>query len=615
MKGKLVMTLLLALFVGAWSSASAAGAEGKDGYSAVAAGDWHSMAIDEQGRLYTWGSNCFGQLGNGKRTSFNFKTYKTTKNADIYTPTRLDLKPEKRFVHVAAGAMHSLALTDDGMLYAWGNNYYGQLGISTQAIQTKPVPVMDDVRYAAACDRTTVAIKTDGTLWVWGHLSKMMMYGEEDRNTRGSDQYTAVFNIEVTDPRNFSPLQVASGVIKAAAQLDCILYIDEAGQLWGIGKKLYLGVGDEDIQSFETEPVRILPDVVDIAMDERYCYAVDAGGDLYRWGGGRFAPKPGDNDVFLTPTRVMEDVARMLSPKLILKRDDSLWEYGRVSFSLTYYQSNGRLASDGELLYYGNSHRYGSTGMLLDHARSADGRQHFLAMDEDGALYGWGCNIFGQAGTGERTKLKCYHYVEEEMGDMYDISVVEVVDEADPVKLPALMEVKKSTKVTIKDTVPKPVQATAAEPAAVGPGWESFPATLNQKMATRTGPGTKFTDAHGTQAKNLKIVAYAQESGWILVEYQRKDGLLVRTYTGTKRVDADYDAIPTATKEPQRATIAKDSTVYYGPGKAYKDLKDQVKKGTDVLVYGTDMGYAFIEYTVGNAWVRSWISLDSITYQ
>ena len=113
-------SLLAALIfcMGAWiwaQGAAAAEAESKDYYSTVAAGDWHSLAIDGQGRLYTWGSNCFGQLG-----------------------------------------------------------------IGTQEIQTKPVPVMDGVRYASACDRTTVAIRADGTLWVWGHQSKAM-YGEDDR--------------------------------------------------------------------------------------------------------------------------------------------------------------------------------------------------------------------------------------------------------------------------------------------------------------------------------------------------------------------------------------------------------------------------------------------------
>jgi len=177
MKRKIGFVLLLALCAGVWAGALAAGAESKSHNSALAAGDWHSLAIDGQGRLYTWGSNCYGQLGNGKRTNMDQKTLKIIKNADVYAPTRLQLTPEKRFVHVAAGAMHSLALTDGGVLYAWGRNDYGQLGIGSQEIQTKPVPVMANIRWASAFGNTTAAIQTDGTLWVWGEQNNEMYAG------------------------------------------------------------------------------------------------------------------------------------------------------------------------------------------------------------------------------------------------------------------------------------------------------------------------------------------------------------------------------------------------------------------------------------------------------
>ena len=407
---------------------------GRDGYSAVAAGDWHSLAIDEQGRLYTWGSNYPGLLGDDKYTELNPDTMKVSKNADVYAPVRLQLNPEKRFVHVAAGAMHSLALDDSGMLYAWGNNFSGQVGEDRRNnVYLKPVPVMDNVRWASACDNTTVAIQTDSTLWIWGRQD-LGLYAD-----RRSDD-------------NFRPRQVASGVARAAAMEDCILYIDGTGQLWGIGRRNRLGLGDQNPRSFEIEPVHILSDIVDIAVghavDDVYktlIYAVDEQGNLYCW--GDFG-----NDVY-TPTHIMEDVARIFSPALILKRDGSLWAYGKHAIWWGHYESNG--SAHGTSYLYDSGNGPDAFVKVLDHVQFADGRQHFLAMDENGVLYGWGCNVFGQVGAGKRTKIQHRLHRDKDTGETYDeLYVKTILDASAPMKLPMLMQVKKNTKVTIQDILP-----------------------------------------------------------------------------------------------------------------------------------------------------------------
>jgi len=147
----------------------------------------------------------------------------------------------------------------------------------------------------------------------------------------------------------------------------------------------------------------------------------------------------------------MEDVARIFSPALILKRDGSLWAYGKHSIWWEHYDSIGRA--------YGYSYLYDSGRgpddfvKVLDHVRFADGRQHFLAMDENGVLYGWGCNVFGQVGAGKRTKIQHRYYKDDDTGGTYELYVNNVLDASAPMKLPALMKVKKSTKVTIRDTI------------------------------------------------------------------------------------------------------------------------------------------------------------------
>ena len=71
---------------------------------------------------------------------------------------------------IAAGEVHSLALKSDGTVWAWGNNYYGQLGDGTTTDRYTPVQVqgLSSVVAVAADISHSLAVKSDGTVWAWG---------------------------------------------------------------------------------------------------------------------------------------------------------------------------------------------------------------------------------------------------------------------------------------------------------------------------------------------------------------------------------------------------------------------------------------------------------------
>jgi hypothetical protein len=119
--------------------------------TAVAAGASHGLALDTDARLWAWGENTHGQLGDG-----------TTK--DSHTP----LQVLTDVTVIAAGATHSLALQRDGSLWAWGENTHGQLGDGTATERSTPILVLTDVTTVAAGARHSLARKTDGSLWAWG---------------------------------------------------------------------------------------------------------------------------------------------------------------------------------------------------------------------------------------------------------------------------------------------------------------------------------------------------------------------------------------------------------------------------------------------------------------
>uniref|UniRef100_A0A672PLJ3 Regulator of chromosome condensation (RCC1) and BTB (POZ) domain containing protein 1 n=1 Tax=Sinocyclocheilus grahami TaxID=75366 RepID=A0A672PLJ3_SINGR len=96
----------------------------------IACGQTSSMAVADNGEVYGWGYNGNGQLGLGN-------------NGNQLTPCRLIALQGFCVVQIASGYAHSLALTDEGLLYAWGANTYGQLGTGNKSNQLSPVQVMN----------------------------------------------------------------------------------------------------------------------------------------------------------------------------------------------------------------------------------------------------------------------------------------------------------------------------------------------------------------------------------------------------------------------------------------------------------------------------------------
>ena len=101
----------------------------------VSAGAYHSLAVGSNGSTYAWGYNYFGQLGNNTNSNSVFPE----RVRDSANPT--DKSKGLQAIQVSAGAHHSLAVGSNGSTYAWGYNYFGQLGNNTKNNKSAPVPV------------------------------------------------------------------------------------------------------------------------------------------------------------------------------------------------------------------------------------------------------------------------------------------------------------------------------------------------------------------------------------------------------------------------------------------------------------------------------------------
>jgi len=134
---------------------AAAALHGLPAIASLACGSAHALALDQSGSVWSWGANQAGQLGHGTLKS-------SSQPAKVALPESV--------THIAAGDTHSMALDAAGQLWAWGANNHGQAGSAEGAYFTRPVKVRTDfpVRQIDGGLFYTAALSEQGEVFVWG---------------------------------------------------------------------------------------------------------------------------------------------------------------------------------------------------------------------------------------------------------------------------------------------------------------------------------------------------------------------------------------------------------------------------------------------------------------
>lgn len=144
----------------------------------IFAGEYTSFAIDDDGKVWSWGLNNFGQAGHPEEAGAG---------ATIETPTHAEFFDDKKVVQIASGNHHSLALTADGEIYVFGEMNFYQLGLDPKNLPEStvrekdgtpayvPVPTkligagIPKFKYVAAGSDHSLALSAeDGSAWTWG---------------------------------------------------------------------------------------------------------------------------------------------------------------------------------------------------------------------------------------------------------------------------------------------------------------------------------------------------------------------------------------------------------------------------------------------------------------
>ena len=274
-------------------------------YVQVSAGDDHSMALGSDGYVYVWGNGAYGQLGNNAWGDDNRSA----------VPMRMhDGNNSSRglaAVQVSAGRDFSLAVDKKGNIWGCGVNRSGELGNGDTSNSWYPSRVLLPRNTASAVqvsagDEYSLAVDTNGNAWAWGSNEK----GELGNGTTSS-WYENPNPVLVKFPTN-------TGTVKAAqvsAGLMNSLAIDSNGNAWAWGSNEYGQLGNGTKGGYSDLPVQIQDpndaskalNVVQISSGINYSLAVDNDGNAWAWGSNEYG-QLGDNttDDRLSPVKVLD---------------------------------------------------------------------------------------------------------------------------------------------------------------------------------------------------------------------------------------------------------------------------------------------------------------------
>lgn len=260
------------------------------GVVAIAAGASYSLALDVGGKVWAWGENRFGQLGDGTRKKKR-------------SPVAVTGIEPRKFVAIDCGSHTSFALTGDGRVLGWGFNRSGQLatpgpkavgGAHAEPDFTTPVEVgnLQEIAAIAAGHAFCLALRNDGQILSWGSDRHGSLGRSLERSTYDARA------LPVTD----LPEQIVA--IAAGGSHSLALARDGSVWSWGYNSCGQLGNGTTESSMRPVETLG-LADVVAIAAGDRHSMALTADGKVYAWGSNLLYASGGQSrDNQLTPSLI-----------------------------------------------------------------------------------------------------------------------------------------------------------------------------------------------------------------------------------------------------------------------------------------------------------------------
>ena len=287
-----------------------------------ASGFYRTFAVKSDGTLWAWGSNENGCLGLNQAHDVSHRS----------SPTQI---PGTTWSTVDSDVQSTIALKTDNTLWGWGNDDDGDMGQNSPAIKySSPVQIPGTTWSKAFRGKNfNTAIKTDGTLWGWG----TNYYGQLGQNTSGANS------------KYSSPVQVPGTTwATATASISVSHAIKTDGTLWSMGENHVGQLGLNSVISYSS-PVQIPGTTWSTLSSSSYqALGIKTDGTLWTWGNNSKG-QLGQNDVaqrsspVQIPGTTWSATGHAMTASYGIKTDGTLWVWG--------YNTNGPLGQNNRTNY------------------------------------------------------------------------------------------------------------------------------------------------------------------------------------------------------------------------------------------------------------------------
>lgn len=332
---------------------------GNHTFCSISTGVGASLSIDKNGQAWSWGRGNYGQLGNNSIT-----------NALI----PVAVCGNHIFCEITSGPYHCIAVDDDHKIWAWG--HYSQIGIK---VPSKPMLAEGDYTFCqiAAGARYSTCIDYNGNIWSWGNNQ----YGQHGNNSVVSNVTPTLLNITKTF------CHISAGDYHT-------LSIDSNGVAWGWGLNLDGQLGNTGLLDTEITPVAVHGNhtFCKISGGRNHSLAVDNNNLSWCWGLNTYG-QIGDSttDPQITPVSVHGNhtfckVSTGTYFNIAIDENGQAWAWGQ--------NQSGKLGDNSI------TNRYMPVAVCGNHTfcEISIGGSHSLGLDNNGKVWTWGLGNNGRLG-------------------------------------------------------------------------------------------------------------------------------------------------------------------------------------------------------------------------